>query len=85
MKKILVIVGIIGSVLVGCKPTVVGEVTEKSCIVTEVEFFQIGQRHTLQIDPEWKVKTDCGNRFTIHRPIRVGDTIQIKIVKYKKK
>ena len=68
-----------------CESNVVGEVTEKSCVVTEVEFFQIGQRHTLQLDPEWKVKTDCGTRFTAHRPFRVGDTIQIKMIKYRKK
>ena len=36
-----------------CESNVVGEVTEKSCVVTEVEFFQVGQRHTLQVDPEW--------------------------------
>lgn len=85
MKKVYFIIGLIFTLAAfGCETRTVAEVTEETCIVTEVEFFQIGQRNTLQIDPEWRVKLDCGRIYTSRKAMRVGDSVQIKIVKYKK-
>lgn len=85
MKKIYFIIGLIFTSLVtSCGSEVVGEVTEQTCVATEVEYFQVGEKHTLQTDPEWRVKLDCGRIYTSRNAVRVGDSIQIKIVKYKK-
>jgi hypothetical protein len=85
MKKVYFIIGTIFTLTaLGCESPKVAEVIEKDCVITEVEYFQIGQKHTLQIDPEWRVKTDCGTTYTVRKAMRVGDTVQIKIVKYKK-
>ena len=51
------------------------------CIVTQVEFRQVGSISVAQLDPEWKVTTDCGETFTYRREVKVGDTIRIKILK----
>lgn len=50
------------------------------CVVTNVEYYSTGQRHTLQIDPEWKITTSCGSSHTLHHPVNVGDTLLIKTV-----
>jgi hypothetical protein len=85
MKKVYFIIGtIFTSLITSCGSEVVGEVTEQTCIATEVEYFQVGEKHTLQTDPEWRVKLDCGRTYTSRKAVRVGDSIQIKIVKYKK-
>ena len=85
MRKVYFIIGTIFTIAaLGCESPKVAEVIEKDCVVTEVEYFQIGQKHTLQIDPEWRIKTDCGTTHTSRKAMRVGDTVQIKIVKYKK-
>jgi hypothetical protein len=85
MKKVYFIIGTIFTLAAfGCESPKVAEVIEKDCVITEVEYFQIGQKHTLQIDPEWRVTTDCGTTHTSRQAMRVGDTVQIKIVKYKK-
>lgn len=56
------------------------KVSQTPCIITEVEHYGTGQRHTLQIDPEWKITTSCGSTHTLHRPVNVGDTLLIKTV-----
>jgi hypothetical protein len=85
MRKVYFIIGTIFTIAaLGCESPKVAEVIEKDCVVTEVEYFQIGQKHTLQIDPEWRIKTNCGTTHTSRKAMRVGDTVQIKIVKYKK-
>jgi hypothetical protein len=48
------------------------------CIVTDVEYFEIGKRHTLQTSPEWKIKTSCGMVHVFRYHINVGDTLLIK-------
>ena len=57
---------------------------DQVCIVTEVEFYQIGSISVAQLDPEWKVKTSCGYNYTLRYPAKLGDTIHVKILRYKK-
>lgn len=59
------------------------KVSQTPCVITEVEHYGTGQRHTLQIDPEWKITTSCGSTHTLHRPVSVGDTLLIKTVYFK--
>jgi len=55
---------------------------DQVCIVTEVEFHQMGSISVAQLDPEWKVKTTCGYTYTLRRPVNPGDTIRVRILKY---
>ena len=61
-------------------PVTVSE-ENKICIVTQVEFHQVGSISVAQLDPEWKVTTDCGETYTYRREVKIGDTIRIKILK----
>jgi hypothetical protein len=56
---------------------------EQICIVTQVEFYQIGSISVAQLDPEWKVKTSCGYTYTLRRKVEPGDTIRVQIIKYR--
>jgi hypothetical protein len=56
---------------------------DETCIVTEVEFYQIGSISIAQLDPEWRIKTSCGYAYTLRRPVNLGDTIRVKILKYR--
>ena len=47
------------------------------CAVTEVEYIQPGKISTLQIDPMWKIKTECNIELKTRREMKVGDTIVI--------
>ena len=55
----------------------------KICIVTQVEFHQVGSISVAQLDNEWKVTTDCGQTYTYRREVKIGDTIRIKILTLK--
>jgi hypothetical protein len=59
------------------------EEENRICLVTQVEFRQVGTTSVAQLDPEWKVTTDCGETFTYRREVKIGDTIRIKILKLK--
>lgn len=61
-------------------PVVVAE-ENKICIITQVEFHQVGSISVAQLDPEWKVTTDCGETYTYRREVKIGDTVRIKILK----
>ena len=56
---------------------------EKDAVV-EVEYYQIQQSNVAQIDPEWRVRTEHGYHYTSSKMIRVGDSIDIKIIRYTK-
>jgi len=55
----------------------------KICIITQVEYHQIGSSSVAQLDGEWRATTDCGEVYTYRREVKVGDTIRIKILKLK--
>jgi hypothetical protein len=59
-------------------------IEKRSCVITSVEEFSPGQRHTMQVDYEWHAVTDCGTSITSRKHIEVGDTIQIEYHKYVK-
>lgn len=59
------------------------ETIERICIITEVEYWQPGRKSVAQLDPEWKVKTSCGYVHTLRYKVEPGDTIKIKIIKFK--
>jgi hypothetical protein len=63
-------------------PVVVKE-ENKICIVTQVQFHQIGSISVAQLDNEWRVTTDCGETYTYRREVKVGDTVRIKILTLK--
>jgi hypothetical protein len=63
-------------------PVTVSE-ENKICIVTQVEFRQVGSISVAQLDNEWKVTTDCGQTYTYRREVKIGDTIRIKILTLK--
>jgi hypothetical protein len=63
-------------------PVTVAE-ENKVCIVTQVEYHQIGSSSVAQLDGEWRATTDCGETYTYRREVKVGDTIRIKILKLK--
>jgi len=78
MKKILFVT--FTFLIVGCQEVTQREVRESYCVVTMVKHYRVGEKHTLQTDPEWKATTSCGTTHTLHNPVSVGDTILIKAV-----
>lgn len=53
----------------------------KICIITQVEYHQIGSSSVVQLNNEWRATTDCGGTYTFRKEVKVGDTIRIKILK----
>ncbi len=47
------------------------------CAITEVTYHPIGSISVAQVDPVWKVKTDCNIEMSFRRQVSVGDTITI--------
>lgn len=47
------------------------------CTITEVAYHPIGSISVAQVDPVWKVKTDCNIEMSFRREVVVGDTITI--------
>jgi hypothetical protein len=47
------------------------------CVVTEVTYYPIGSISVAQVDPKWKIKTDCNLEMSMRRSVSVGDTITI--------
>ena len=82
MKRLLFSTFILSLLGLGCNRTPPKTVDEY-CVVTEVTYYRSGQRHTLQIDPEWKIKTSCGTAHTSRQPISVGDTIIHRVIRTK--
>ena len=83
MKKILFVTFAILFLIIGCQEVTQREVRETYCVVTKVKHYRVGEKHTLQTDPEWRVTTSCGATHTLHNPVSVGDTILIKTVYFK--
>ena len=54
------------------------------CTITEIEYWQPGRKSVAQLDPEWKVKTSCGRVYTLRYKVEPGDTIHIKILRFKR-
>jgi len=79
--KVLIALMIFG--LIGCVRPTIKNASYKKCIVTNVVYYGIGQKHTLQTDPEWKITTNCNVRYTAHHEVNVGDTILVKTIRYK--
>lgn len=48
-----------------------------TCTITEVTYHPIGSISVAQVDPKWKVKTDCNLEMSLRRPVSIGDTITI--------
>lgn len=46
------------------------------CIITSVKHYSTGEMNTLQIDPIWKVSTECGV-YKLRYPKEVGDTVWV--------
>jgi len=70
-------------ILTSCVSNTATKASFKKCIITDVKYYASGERHTLQIDPEWKITTSCNMKCTLHHKVSVGDTLLIKTVHYK--
>jgi hypothetical protein len=84
MKNLSILLLLIGSFAASCKDYKSKLVERKACVITEVETFSPGQRHTMQVDYEWHATTSCGMKHTFKSAVEVGDTIWVEYRKIEK-
>jgi hypothetical protein len=56
---------------------------KRPCIILSVKHYGVGERNTLQVDPQWIATTECGD-FTLRTPVEEQDTLWIYYPKGKK-
>lgn len=79
MKKLSVLLLLSLLFITSCKwPTAEYTSEKKPCIVEELTVFSPGEKHTLQTDYEYHIKTSCGQTFTSHTSVNIGDTIWVE-------
>jgi hypothetical protein len=83
MKVLLIITTVF--LLVSCTQPEIDSTLITRCVITDVKHYSIGERHSLQTSPEWKITTSCNTRHTFHHKVSVGDTLLIKKIHYKNK
>lgn len=79
MKRIIYLLAAV--LLTSCAGDIKYKEETIPCAVTEVEYIQPGKISTLQVDPMWKIKTECNLELKTRREMKVGDTILIKRLK----
>jgi len=83
MKKninILLVLGLMSSC--NMKPDVLE--TKMKCVIDSVEYHGIGQDHTLQTTPYWRIHLKENDLWTkVLEPQNVGDTVEFTIRKNK--
>jgi hypothetical protein len=80
--KVLLFTLTVLCIFTGCSRPVAKDVSYGRCIITGVVYYGVGQKHTLQTDPEWKITTNCNTKYTVHHEMSVGDTIIVKTIRY---
>jgi hypothetical protein len=82
MKRFLYIITAV-LMLTACSTPDIKSTEITRCVITDVKYYSIGQRHTLQTEPEWKITTACNTKHTFHHKVSVGDTLLIKKIHFK--
>jgi hypothetical protein len=62
------------------------EIRKEKCVINYCEKidYKYNSIHDeiKRLTPSWVIKTDCGKSFSTEEPYKIGDTIEITVIKY---